>query len=419
MLTKTEKKVSQRVLALKDELIDVLSQLVSINTADPPGDNYDNCARFLSTYLEELSTCVEIIQAPPESLPKHPSTGKLLSRPIVLAQINGSGNGPILHFNGHYDVVPATDGWDSDAYRPTIKAGRLYGRGSSDMKSGIAAMLVTAKALRIEGIDLGGEISFSFVPDEERDGPTGAQFLLEQKGKMADYCIIGESTNGTDFYNGHKGCLWLEVTTHGKAAHGSSPWRGINAFDEMIEFVSEVNSKIKPKLIYQSDIELDSLTASEKGAITLGGQISSGEVPNVVPSQCKMTIDRRLAPGESAEQALADFNSIIQSLKVNDSKFSGDIRVLSQYEVCMTPAESPLVSTLKQSINSATGRIPKVSLMTAGCDLRYFHTAGIPTVIYGPGNSSIVHQANEFVEIDRLITAAQVYALMAIRLLGN
>jgi succinyl-diaminopimelate desuccinylase len=416
MLTEAEKRVSQRVLALKDELIDVLSQLVSINTADPPGENYEQIARFLFTYLEELADKAEIVQASSESLIEQ--AVKPLNRPIVLAEIIAPGTSPVLHFNGHYDVVPATDGWDTDPYQPTIKADRLYGRGSSDMKSGIAAMLVAVKALRVEGINLGGTISFSFVPDEERDGPAGTRFLLEQKGIPADYCIIGEPTYSTDFYNGHKGCLWLEVTTEGKAAHGSSPWRGINAFDEMIEFVSEVNTKIKPKLIHQSDTEINPSTASKKGAITLGGQISSGKLPNVVPSQCKMTIDRRLAPGESAKKALADFNSIIRSLKERDSKFSGDIRVLSQYEACITPAESPLVSLLKQSIKSVTGKTPKISLMTAGCDLRYFHAAGIPTVIYGPGNSSVVHQANEFVEIDRLITAAQVYALTAIRILG-
>ena len=418
MLSQVEQRVCKRILALEDELIQVLSQLVSINTADPPGENYDECAKFLSTYLEELAARVEIEQVPRESLPCHPSTGKPLSRPNVIAEIVGSENSPVLHFNGHYDVVPAVGDWTFNPYEPEVKEGRLYGRGSADMKAGITAMIVAAKALRLENINLAGTISFSFVPDEENDGAAGSKYLTEQKRVQAHYCIIGEPSGGTDFFNGHKGCIWLELITYGKPAHASSPWKGINAFDKMIEVVQEINAKIKPSLLHEEDIELDIFTASKTGAIALGGKVSTGDSPNVVPPRCSMTIDRRLAPGEDVQKVLGEFSSILESLKKRDPKFSGDIKVLSQYEACVTPVESRLAKILREPLISVTGKTPEVSLMSGGCDMRYFHSAGIPTVIYGPGGLFMAHQADEYVEVGRLITAAQVYALIAMKLLG-
>lgn len=417
MLNQVEQRVCKRVLALEDELIEVLSKLVSINTADPPGENYDECAKFLSTYLEALAARVEIVQVSPESLPRHPATGKPLSRPNVIAEMVGSEKDPVLHFNGHYDVVSAVGDWTFAPYKPEVKEGRLYGRGSADMKAGIAAMMVAAKALKLENINLAGTISFSFVPDEENDGLAGAKFLTEQKRVRADYCIVGEPSGGIDFFNGHNGCLWLEVITYGKSAHSSSPWRGINAFDDMVEVIQEINTKIKPSLLHQEDIELDTSTASKTGAITLGGKVTTGDSPNVVPPQCTMTIDRRLVPGEGAQKVLGDFSSILKSLKKRNPKFKGDIKVLSQYEACVTPVESRLANTLSASLKSITGKTPEISLMTGGCDMRYFHAAGIPVVTYGPGDLLMAHQVDEYVEVGQMITAAQVYALTAMRLL--
>ncbi len=418
MLNQIEQKVCKRILALEDELIEVLSKLVSINTADPPGENYDECARFLATYLEELAAHVEIVQVSPESLPRHPSTGKPLSRPNVIAEITGSRDEPVLHFNGHYEVVPAVGDWTFDPYKPEVKDGRLYGRGSADMKAGLTAAMIAAKALKLENVNLAGTISFSLVPDEENDGPTGTKFLLEQKEVRADYCIVGEPSGGTDFYNGHKGAIWLEVSTHGKSAHASSPWKGINAFEEMVEVVQEINTKIKSSLLHQEDVELDKATAGKTGAITLGGKVTTGDLPNIVPPQCTMTIDRRLVPEEDVRKVLGDFSSILESLKKRNPKFSGDIKVLSQYGACATPVESRLVNVLRESLKSVTGKTPEISIMPAGCDMRFFHSFGIPTVIYGPGDLSIAHQADEYVELERVITVAQVYALTAMRLLG-
>lgn len=419
MSSRAEQKVCQRVESLKDELISVLCELISVPTPDPPGDNNDACVRVLADYMKSLGAKVTVVQVPGESLPRDPSTGKPLSRPNLLAEIAGSESAPILHLNGHYDVVPAGGEWRSDPYKPEVREGRVYGRGAHDMKSGIAAMMVAAKALKLEKVRLDGTLSFSFVPDEEKDGEAGAKFLTEQKKIQADYCIVGESSGSTDFYIGHRGCLWLEITTFGKSAHGSRPWLGINAFDKMVALTQEINAKIKPVLIQGEDTTIDMAAAAQTGTITLGGKVITGELPNVVPPRCTMTVDRRLAPGETVQKAMDDFRSLVEGLKKRDSKFAADLKVISRYEPCVTTLDSPLVNALKDSLHRVTGQLPGVSVMMAGCDMRYFHQQGIPTVIYGPGDNASSHQVDESVGISALVRAAQVYALTAIRLLGT
>ena len=414
-----EQRVCEKILGLKDELASLLGDLISAPTPDPPGESFDDFVKIPSAYMGSFGAKVRIVQAPAELLPRDPASGEPLSRPNFLAEIEGAKRAPVLHFNGHYDVVPAAGNWTSDPYKPEIREGRLYGRGAHDMKSGIAAMMVAAKGLSLEKVHLGGTLSFSFVPDEEKDGEAGAKFLTEQKIVQADYCIVGESSGSVNFYNGHRGCLWLEITTHGKPAHGSQPWLGINAFDKMVSLAHEINSRIKPKLIQGEDTSIDRTAASTIGTVTLGGAVFTGNAPNTVPARCTMTVDRRLAPGEEVQKSFDDFLTIVESLRKKDPKFAADIQVLSQYEPCFTSVDSPLVEALKESLKYTTGKAPGISVMMAGCDMRYFHRQGIPTVIYGPGDNFSSHQADESVGIDALVRGSQVYALTAIKLLGT
>ncbi len=416
LLSNIEQRVCQRILTLEDELVKVLGDLVAINTADPPADNYSACADFLGDYLASIGARVKIVQVPPEQLPHSSETGEPLSRPNVLGEIAGSGGRPVLHFNGHYDVVPAAGDWTVNPYKPEVKDGRLYGRGSADMKAGIVAAIAAAKVLKMEEVTLEGTISFSFAPDEEYGDPAGTRYLVDRKMVPADYCIIAEPSGGMDLFNGFKGSLWMEITTYGKPAHGSLPWKGINTFDKMVKVVNEINRKIRPNLPYQEDVELDKHTASRTGTMTLGGKVNTGDSTNIVPPQCTMTIDRRLVPGEDARQVITEFRSILESLKERDPQFSADLKVLIGYNAGCTPVESPLVQVMKQSITDTTGQAPDISL-TSGGDVRYFHGAGIPTVLYGPGDLAMAHKADEYVEIAKLVVTTQVFTLAAMRLL--
>jgi len=413
-----EKEICRRIQAREDELIRLLSELIAINTADPPGENYDQCAQFLKSQLSDIGADVEIIQPYSEVLVQYGLAKKPVNRPSVIATVNGLKRKPVLHFNGHYDVVPASGSWRVDPYAATVQNGKIYGRGATDMKAGIAAMIMAAKVLRQENIQLDGTLSLSFVPDEERDGPAGTRFLIESGMISADYCIVGEPTGGVDLCYGHKGSLWLEITTYGRSTHGSRPWKGINAFTQMVEVVKEIDRNIKPSLLYQEGVDISDQVAGMTGTISLGGIISSGNSLNVVPASCMMTVDRRLAPGESPAQVLDNFHSILRGLEKKSSDFKADVRILSQYPAYVTSVDTLIISTLEDTLLDITGVKPELFLMLGGCDMRFFHSRGIQTVIYGPGIRGMSHQSDEYVELDKIVTATQVYAITALRLLG-
>ena len=414
-LSQLEQRLCQKIQANERELIALLRDLVAIDTSDPPAENYDKCSDYLVTYLSDFLNDISILDLYNDS--KSYNANKKMPRPNVLGILPGTNNRPTLHFNGHYDVVQATGNWNNGPYNPVIKDGRLYGRGSADMKAGIAAFLIALKTLVKESIPLKGALSFSFVPDEENDGPAGTKFLIEQNKVSADYCIVMEPSGGYGIYNGHKGNLLLELTVFGKAAHASSPWEGINAFDKMIDILTELKAKLKSKYKTDQYYILDPTQIREAGTISIGGRVSTGESPNVVPSKCSVTLDRRLAPGETITEALNDINSTLVAAKKKDPKLQANINILSEYEPCAISIDSPLVNVLTSSIESITNKQPSISLMKAGCDMRYFNYAGIPTVIYGPGDLSIAHQVNEYVDLSQVLLAAQVYAVTAIRLL--
>jgi succinyl-diaminopimelate desuccinylase len=350
MLESMQEKVCNAISALQGDLISLAKDLISVPTADPPGENYDQCAEVIADYMRAIGARVEIRQAPVVSLPLSPRTGKPLSRPNVVAWIEGLCDGPTLHFNGHYDVVPAVGEWTSDPFKPEIRDGRLYGRGSVDMKGAIAAMMIAAKALTYERVPLSGALSFSFVPDEENDGINGTKFLLEQTNMKADYCIVGEPSGATSLLLGHRGCLWLEIKTIGKATHASTPWAGVNAFENMIRIVNAINE----------EMNLGKNPDDKSGTITVGGKVVTGNVPNIVPASCTMSVDRRLAPGEVLEEVLSGFYSVVETMKKEDAGFQAEIRVLSGYDPCVTSQDSVLVEAITNTM-TVSARRPTVT----------------------------------------------------------
>jgi succinyl-diaminopimelate desuccinylase len=408
-----EERVLDRITRLQEELVSLAKDLISVPTPDPPGENYDQCVNVIADYLKAIGATVKIFKWAPRSLPVAAQSAKDVNRPNVFAEIKGEKDRPVLHFNGHYDVVPASGGWSFNPYKPMIKGSKLYGRGSVDMKGAIAAMLVAAKAVVSEKVPFDGTWSFSFVPDEEMDGEGGTKFLVEEKKLKADYCIVGEPSGRTSLFNGHLGCLWLEVKTLGKAAHASAPWAGINAFEKMVHFVNAIERQIKPGLEQKRKI------GGPCGSIALGGKVETGDAPNSIPASCTMTIDRRLAPGEDVKKVFSGFSEILKKLEEEDPDFKAEAKILSSYDPCLTSVESALVKTVADAVRNTSGESPRVTLMMAGCDMRYFRQQGMDTIVYGPGELSSAHQTDEHVAIEDLVLAAKVYALSAMKLLGK
>jgi succinyl-diaminopimelate desuccinylase len=198
--------ISDAIDSLDGELVEFLQEIVRIPTENPPGRNYPECAKAIGRKMEKAGLDVQYVDVPDGLLPVLAPHGEALPRSSVVGRLPGSSDRPLLHFTGHYDVAPAGDGWSVDPYVATIREGKIYGRGSSDQKSGIAAQVFAIMALRKAGLDLKGTIVSSATPDEETGGFAGL---------------------------GHRGTLWLEVETGGRQSHGSIPSEGINAIDRM------------------------------------------------------------------------------------------------------------------------------------------------------------------------------------------
>ena len=239
-----ENTIFKRIDTLKEYYVKVLTDMVSIPTVVPPGDHYKEFIDYARGVLKEIGLDTSVVEVSRNCLEKYIPEMKDYPRYIIIGRW-GKGKGPVLHFNGHYDVVPPGTGWKTDPFKPTIINGKLYGRGASDMKGGIVSMLTAIKAIIDSEVEINGTIEISMTPDEEIGGMCGAKYMLEEKITEPDYCIIAEPSGYDRVWIGHKGVVWGEVAVYGKTAHASTPWLGINAFEKMVGLAKKMISTLK------------------------------------------------------------------------------------------------------------------------------------------------------------------------------
>ncbi|MEM3754903.1 MAG: M20 family metallopeptidase [Candidatus Bathyarchaeia archaeon] len=421
MLDKLEKTIIEKIDLLKDDLISLTKDLVSIPTVNPPGENYEECIKFLNEKLKEFGAKTEVVEVPSEKLQELAPHGKGLPRQSIISRIpfNEESEGIHLHFNGHYDVVPATGEWKTNPFDPVIKNWKIYGRGTSDMKGGIAAMIIAAKALLNSNLDLNGMLSLSFTPDEETDGFAGAGFITKEGFIKADYCIVGEPSGCLNIWNAHKGALWLELTTFGKSAHGSTPWLGINAFEKMVKIVNVIDKELKPLLKNKVSKFPTIPPEGNTATVMLGGIIKGGAAINIVPDRFTISIDRRFIPEESIDEVKAEIFNLLNKLRLQDPDLKFEVSIKAETNSCLTPLNSPICRVTSQAIKDLIGKEPSITMCIGAMDMRYFSNIGIPTIAYGPGSINVAHSENEYVSIEDLIMASKIYALTAVRILKN
>jgi acetylornithine deacetylase/succinyl-diaminopimelate desuccinylase family protein len=322
-------------------------------------------------------------------------------RPNVVAEL-GAGEGPSLAWNGHLDVVPAGDPmtWTHDPWSGTVRDGRLVGRGSVDMKGGIAAALAAAAALRRAGIELAGRLAFHLVADEEVGGLHGTKVLFERGLLTQDACVVGEPSE-LQLGLAQRGGAWLTAIARGKAAHGSQPQRGVNAITSMAHLLLRL-----PEVLPDREHPLVG-RATVNAALIAGG---SG--PNVVPDRCEVDIDRRILPGESDPQTVrAPFLELVDRLRAEHPEVDIEVELREWSDAAEAAADAAIVRIARDAVTAETGRPPDDVGFTGITDARfYLNDAGIPSVILGPGSLSLAHTANESVPVDELVAAARIYA---------
>ena len=388
--------LQERALAYIDEqaLIRLTQELIRLRTINPPGDE-TRAAEFIARLLQQAGMFAEVVP--------HEEAG----RGSVVGGLRGSGARPALLFSGHLDTVPAGDNWEREVLSAEVADGKIWGLGSTDMKAGVAALLVAMEAVQHTGVSLQGDLLFAGTAGEEVDS-MGAKRLVEQQ-KLGDvgFMIIGEPTANRVF-TAEKGVLWLEVRTRGQTAHGSMPHLGVNAIMHMTTLLHALEAERIP---YQTHPLLGDFTMN---VATIAGGVKT----NVVPDACRVSIDLRTVIGQEHQQIVDTVRQLIDRLCAEDSTFHAEVHVLTERIPLDIPFDNALVQTFVQVRDQVTGQTSQPAAATFATDGSVFVPAyEAPMVICGPGLPEKAHQPNEYVEIDKLVHAARIYTLAALHLL--
>jgi succinyl-diaminopimelate desuccinylase len=332
-------------------------------------------------------------------------------RPNVLAEL-GEGAGPTLLWNAHLDTVPVGNvtAWTADPFGAEVREGRIYGRGASDDKGGVAVMAAAALAVARTG-GVRGRLRLAFVMGEET-GHIGTRAAL-QRGLTADLAVVGEWSGSARIGVGYRGALWLTLETRGRTAHGSRPARGLNAIDMMTEQVLP-RLKAMPMAFTRNPIFLIQEPTWNVGTI------AGGVATNVVADHCRATVDLRIVPGQDPEAVLQQIRACVQDLRYPGGEPAGvEVGVLNAIGPFHTPSDTPVVATLAGSIEDLFGVAATYVGKTGVSDANVLaHEGRIPSVAYGPGNPS-GHEPDEYVDTSELIRCAQALAVSAVRACGG
>ena len=415
----------ERILSEVDraagEIVEFTADLVRIPTVNPPGEEYDACAHFLGDFLKRRAFEIEYVEA--EGRPEHTAR---YPRVNVIGSRRG-GAGPVVHLNGHIDVVPAGDGWTVDPFGGLVRDGRIYGRGVCDMKAGIAAAVFAAEALARAGVRLPGTIEISGTVDEESGGFAGVAHLAE-RGRIAqgrtDFVIIPEPLNVDRICIGHRGVYWFEVTARGRIGHGSMPFLGVSAIDGMTRLLQSVRDDLVPSLMSRRTAVPVVPPAARHATINVngieGGQPVDGIQTPCVADLCRAVFDRRFLIEEGFDATKREMTALIDRVAAGAQGVRFDLRDLMIVHPVRTPDDSPVIAALERSIESILGRRAELIASPGTYDHKHVaRIAGIPhCVAYGPGELELAHQPDESCRIEDIVNATKVLALATLDLMG-
>jgi succinyl-diaminopimelate desuccinylase len=371
-----------------DEVVDLASAFIAVDTRNPPG-NERPIEGVVRNSLERWQPVWREVE---------PASGRL-SLLATLPHPAGPGDRPTLIINGHLDVVPVDEGgWTRDPFEPAVESGRLYGRGSADMKGGIAAAICALATLERAGIPRACDVVFHLVADEERGGRFGTRTLLEQGLIDGDACLIPEPTN-LQLCVAERGLLQAYLRVHGRPGHGSRPREAVSAIEHAATLVLAIHAAD----FGDADHPLLGRPTANVGTIVGGNAL------NTVAESCVIGLDRRVLPGATEASAEAQLRARIEAAGVTDLRY--DLEVDTFGEASEMPADDPWVKQVGAAVARVTGQQPDVIGMSFTTDARFLRNqAGIPTVVCGPGAVEQAHVNDEWVSVDRLVDATAVYA---------
>lgn len=409
--------------AATDEMVDFTAEMIRIPTVNPPGDAYEACARYIGARLSACDFTVDYPVATERA--EHTATHPRIN---VMGVRRGRSDRPCLHFNGHFDVVPAGAGWTVDPFAGLVRDGRIYGRGACDMKAGITAAIYAAEAIRRAGVPLHGTIEVSGTVDEESGGFAGMAHLAHQgrvSAQRTDAVIITEPTNGDRVYIGHRGVYWFEVITRGRIAHGSMPFLGTNAIEHMGVLLERIRRVLMPALQARTTAVPVKPDGARHATLNIngiqGGQPVDGIQTPCVADICRAIFDRRFLAEEGFEATKAEIVALLEQAARETPELVYELRDLMIVHPVKTPDGASVVSALERAVPFVLGRPLTIAASPGTYDHKHVdRIAGVPNcVAFGPGILDLAHQPDEYCAIDDLVHSTKVLALAALELTGS
>jgi acetylornithine deacetylase len=371
------------------EVVDLLSALVRIDSVNPslvPGAAGEGeIAAFVGKWLEDAGLKVTLEEVAP-------------GRPNVVGRVPGKRDGRALMLNAHTDTV-SVEGMEH-AFEPAVEGDRLYGRGSYDMKAGLAAIMLAGRSLVRAGV--AGDVLITAVMDEEH-ASLGTQAVVQSL--KADAAIVTEPT-GLKVCTAHKGFAWLSIETCGRAAHGSKPELGVDAIAHMGRILVQVE-ELGRELAERKPHPLLGVGSIHASLIEGGRELSS------YPDRCLCHIERRTLPGETEESVRAEVQERLNQLTQRDGTFSGELNLFLWRDAFEVDPHEEVVQRLREAGEAVTGHPPAIYGDTPWMDAALLQAAGIPTVVFGPGGAG-AHAAIEYASISEVALCAEILTTTAL-----
>ena len=411
----------------RDDLIDLTQALIRIPTLNPPGEYYREICDFLANRLRSKGFAIELLRAEGA-----PGDSDRYPRWNVIARREGRTPGECLHFNSHIDVVTVGAGWTFDPFGGELKDGRIYGRGSCDMKGGLAASIIAAEAFIEIYPDFAGAIEISGTADEETGGYGGVAWLAERgyfSPQRVQHVIIPEPLNKDRVCLGHRGVFWAEIETKGRIAHGSMPFLGDSAIRHMGAVLAEFEDSVYPALANKHTAMPVVPPQARQSTMNInsihGGQQEqeagyTGFPSPVVADSARIVVDRRYLVEESGEAVKQELVDALERVKSRRPSFKYELRELWQISPTLTDRDAPIVRSVAEAIREVLDRDPDYVVSPGTYDQKHIDRIGKlkNCIAYGPGVLDLAHQPDEWVGVDDMLDSAKVMALTLLRLLG-
>jgi acetylornithine deacetylase/succinyl-diaminopimelate desuccinylase-like protein len=365
------------------ETVELLSAMVRIESVTPwlipTGSGEGAMAAFITDWLSGTGAEIEIVEVEP-------------GRPNVLARLRGSGGGPTLCLNAHTDTVGFAN-WPDEALVPRLDGDRLYGLGSADDKAGCAAAMLVLRSLSRSGTPLRGDLLLACVADEEGIS-IGSEHLARQGG--IDAAIVIEPQPTHELVVEHQGFGWIDVITHGVAAHGSAPEAGVDAIVHLAEVITRLHR-------LDRDVFAGRPSAMNGRTVFHTGTISGGTDYATYPNRAVLGIEIGTQPGEHLSDRVAEIEAIFAEIAATEPGFRGEVAVRLDRDPFLAEGHQQLQEVLVTAMRDVLGRPPKITGLNAWTDAALLQAAGVPTVLIGSTGGNY-HAPGEWTSITELVS---------------